>query len=60
MFGDTNPLTRDTKQGMTCRGHASGSTIFDTVTDVSLSQCDIPHVHRFPISLKYVTVNNHL
>jgi len=59
-FGDSDPFTRDIKQGMTFRGHASGSTIFDTVTDGSLRQCGVPHVHRLPIRLKYVTVNNHV
>lgn len=59
-FGDSDPLTRDIKQGMTFRGHASGSTIFDTVTDGSLSQYDVSHVHRLPIRLTYITVNNHV
>jgi hypothetical protein len=59
-FGDSDPLTRDIKQGMTFRGHASGSTFFDTVTDNSLIQYDVSHVHRLPIRPKYVTVHNHV
>jgi len=59
-FGDSDSLTRDIKQVMTFRGHASGSTIFDTATDGSLSQNDVSHVYRLPIRLKYVTVNNHV
>jgi len=51
-FGDSNPLTRDIKQGMTYRGHASRSTIFDTVRDGILRQYDISHVHRLSIRRK--------